>query len=255
MVSKVQLEQRNQKYQDALAKKMSTQIKFVNTKIELEQVQQEYAEKMFKIQSDRAAAQSEIATAIGEVAKLRNQYSNYIIRSGQYYLKASQDGQVVNASKAGINEIVKDGERLLQIVPVGGIEHAVELYVRPVDLPLLSIGRNVRFMFDGFPAIVFSGWPQASYGMFDGEVIAIESNVSANGKFRILIKEVQGAKPWPDQLKFGTGASAIILLKDVPIWYEIWRNINGFPQEYYVEDNKLNDLQKEPKKGAKVKLK
>ena len=25
----------------------------------------------------------------------------------------------------------------------------------------------------------------------------------------------------------------MMLLKDVPIWYELWRQINGFPPEYY----------------------
>lgn len=234
LVSKVQLEQRNQKYQDAIAKKMSAEIKYVNTKIELKQVQQAYAEKIYKAESERAAAQSEIASVRSEISKLKNQYANYTIRSGQYYLKASQDGQVINASNSGINEIVKEGDKLLDIVP-DNVNHAVELYVRPVDLPLLSLGRRVRLTFDGFPAIVFSGWPEASYGMFDGEVVAIERNVSHNGKYRMLIKEVAEHKAWPKELTFGTGASAIILLKDVPIWYEIWRNINGFPQDYYTE--------------------
>jgi hypothetical protein len=27
------------------------------------------------------------------------------------------------------------------------------------------------------------------------------------------------------------------LLKDVPIWYELWRRLNGFPPEYYVAEN------------------
>jgi hypothetical protein len=31
----------------------------------------------------------------------------------------------------------------------------------------------------------------------------------------------------------GTGAQAMALLNDVPIWYELWRNINGFPPNYY----------------------
>jgi hypothetical protein len=31
----------------------------------------------------------------------------------------------------------------------------------------------------------------------------------------------------------GGGANGIALLKDVPIGYELWRNINGFPPEYY----------------------
>jgi hypothetical protein len=34
-------------------------------------------------------------------------------------------------------------------------------------------------------------------------------------------------------LRIGGGANGIALLKDVPIWYELWRNINGFPREYY----------------------
>ena len=38
---------------------------------------------------------------------------------------------------------------------------------------------------------------------------------------------------WPYQLKMGSGAQGITLLKDVPIWYELWRNINGFPPDYY----------------------
>lgn len=252
LVSQVQLEQRNQKYQDALAKKMSAEIKFTNTKIELSQVQQEYAEKIFKAQSEMAAAMGAIAEGKGEVAKLENKYANYLVRSGMYYVLAPQSGQVVNASKAGINEIVKEGEKLLDIVPAD-VDHAVEIYVRPVDLPLLDVGQKARFLFDGFPAIVFSGWPKASYGTFAGEIVAIESNVSSNGKFRVLVKEVQGEKAWPPTIKMGTGASAIVLLKDVPVWYELWRNINGFPPDYYGNGNEKKS--NEDKKSQKVKVK
>lgn len=241
LASLVQVEQRNQAVQATLAKRTSVEIKLTNTrtdlinaKIELSAAQQEYAEKLFKIQGDRAAAQSDIATGQGEIAKLKNQYANYRIRSGMYFLLAPQDGQIVQAVKAGINEIVKEGEMLALIVPQE-IDHAVEMFVRPVDLPLISTGRKVRLMFDGFPAIVFSGWPAASYGTFGGIVTAIESNVSVNGNFRVLIAEDKTDKPWPPELKIGTGANGIALLKDVPIWYELWRNINGFPPDYYIE--------------------
>ncbi|HEY9177008.1 MAG TPA: HlyD family efflux transporter periplasmic adaptor subunit, partial [Flavipsychrobacter sp.] len=240
LVSKVQLEQRNQQYQNALAAKMSAEIKYANSKVELKQTEREYAEKIYKAQSEKAAAQSEIASGLGDVAKLENQYVNYVIRSGQYFLRASQDGQVVKASKSGINEIIKEGEKLVEIVPDSS-QPAVELYVRPLDMPLLAVGQKVRFIFDGFPAIVFSGWPQASYGTFGGEVAAIESSVSANGKFRVLVKETEGEKKWPPGLRYGTGASSIMLLKDVPVWYEIWRNINGFPPDYYAGQQENED--------------
>lgn len=240
LVSTLQLEQRNQAYQTNMSKKIGTEIKFTNTKtdyinaqIELKQIEQEYAEKVYKAQGEKASALSDLATGQGELSKISNQYANYIIRSGQYFLIAPQSGQIVHASKAGINEIVKEGEKLLEIVPQD-VDYAIEMFVKPVDLPLLSIGQKVRFLFDGFPAIVFSGWPRASYGTFGGEIRAIESSVSPNGKFRILVGEdTTENKPWPKSLKMGTGASGIALLKNVPIWYELWRNINGFPPDYY----------------------
>lgn len=244
LVSLVQLEARRRAYQNALAKKMSAEVKFINTKTQLSQTRQEYAEKVFKARSDRASARSEMENSKAEVAKLNNQYANYRIRNGMYFLLAPQDGQIVQAAKSGINEIIKEGEKLVDIVPLE-IDYAVEMYVKPVDLPLLSIGQEVRFLFDGFPAIVFSGWPKSSYGTFSGKVVAIESNVSKNGKFRVLIAENKSFKPWPKALKIGTGASGIALLKDVPIWYELWRNVNGFPPDYYVaKDNSDYDTKK-----------
>jgi hypothetical protein len=102
-------------------------------------------------------------------------------------------------------------------------------------------------MFDGFPAIVFSGWPQSSYGTFGGVVAAIEGSSSDNGQFRVLVAEDKNDKKWPPQLKIGAGAQGIALLKDVPIWYELWRNINGFPPEYYVVEGKDKKGKKEKK--------
>ena len=245
LISMVQLEQRIQSNQTTLAKKVSAEIKFTNTKtdlinarIELSQTQQEYAEKLFKAKGEKASAQGEIAQGRGELAKLSNQYANYKVRAGMYYLIAPQEGQIIQAKKSGINEVVKEGEMLAQIVPVQK-DLAVEMFVRPVDLPLLSPGQEVRFLFDGFPAIVFSGWPSASYGTFGGKIVAIESNVNDKGMFRVLVGEDRTGKPWPESLKIGTGASGIALIKDVPIWYELWRNINGFPPDYYkpLEEN------------------
>ena len=113
----------------------------------------------------------------------------------------------------------------------------VELFINPVDMPLIAREQQVQFLFDGFPAIVFSGWPNASYGTFTGKVIAVENAVSANGKFRVLVTEdATSAKKWPQQLKVGTGAQGFALLKNVPVWYELWRNINGFPPDYYKKD-------------------
>lgn len=239
LVSLTQFEQRNQALQSIQAKMISAENSLANSRqeyliiqLELNGAQQDYLEKMNKTQSETMQSMSQIATGTGEVSKLRNQYANYENRQKLYFITAPQGGQIVQAKRSGIGEILKDGETIAQIVPTE-IDFAVELYVKPVDIPLIAVKQKIRFIFDGFPAIVFSGWPAASYGTFGGEIVAIENNVSPNGMYRILIKEDGSEKPWPKQLKIGTGVQAIALLKDVPIWYELWRNINGFPPDFY----------------------
>lgn len=239
LVSLTQLEGRNINFQNSAAKKISAENKYLATKqemnivtIEFSSVQQEYIEKVSKAESDKFGSLSLIAGGQGDLAKLQNQYASYTIRNAMYYIIAPQSGQIVKVRTAGIGEVLKEGDLLLHIVP-DEIEYAVELYVRPVDLPLVSMGQNVRFVFDGYPAIVFSGWPRASYGTYSGTVSAIENNVSDNGKFRVLIKEDATYRKWPQQLKIGTGANGIALLKNVQVWYELWRNINSFPPDYY----------------------
>lgn len=244
LVSLTQLELRNQGFQNALAKKISAENKFLSTKqdisitqIEFNTVQQEYLEKVSKAESDKFGSLSMMATSQGEISKLENQFASYAIRNGMYYIVAPQNGQIVKARTAGIGEVLKEGDMLVNIVP-NQIDYAVELYVRPIDLPLISEGQEVRFIFDGFPAIVFSGWPEASYGTYSGIVSAIESDVSGNGKFKVLVKENSAYRKWPPELKIGTGADGIALLKDVPVWYELWRNINSFPPDYYTTNKK-----------------
>ena len=105
--------------------------------------------------------------------------------------------------------------------------------MHPIDLPLIRKGQDVRIQFDGWPAIVFSGWPGSSIGTYAGEVFAIDNFISENGKYRVLVKPREGQHPWPDALRVGSGTKNILLLGDVPIWYEIWRQINGFPPDFY----------------------
>jgi hypothetical protein len=145
---------------------------------------------------------------------------------------APQNGQVIKTSKAGIGETVKDGDLLLEIVPQS-FDFAVEIFVDAVDLPLLNKTQKVRLQFDGFPAIVFSGWPNSSYGTFGGKIAAIDPSISLNGKFRAWVVPDESEKSWPKNLRYGSGAKGIALLKDVPVIYELWRKLNGFPPEYY----------------------
>lgn len=251
LVSLTQLEIRNQQFQNTMAKKISAENRLANSKqdltiarIEMSALQQENIEKVSKAQGDQFQSLTQIASGQADIAKLENQFASYNIRNGMYYVLASQSGQVVKAQKAGIGEFVKDGDMIAEIVP-DKIQYAVEMYVQPLDLPLVEPGQKVRFLFDGFPAIVFSGWPKASSGTFGGVVTAVESNLSVNGKFRVLVKEDTNDKAWPGELKMGVGAQGIALLKDVPVWYELWRNINGFPPDYYKKGKEVIKKEKQ----------
>jgi len=249
LISQTQFQQRNAAAQNALAKKTiaenkinQTQQDLRNAAIEQGAIEQEYNEKINKAESERFQSLSQIESGKGEVAKLENQVTNYTIRNGMYYIMATQDGQVIRAQKAGIGEIIKDGEELLTVVPTGN-KYAVEMFVRPVDLPLLSPGQSVRFIFDGFPAIIFAGgWPNQSFGTFAGKILAVENTINDNGLFRVIVVEDPASKKWPSQIKMGAGAQGIALLNDVPLWYELWRNINGFPADFYqVKKDKKNE--------------
>jgi multidrug resistance efflux pump len=239
VVSLVELERRTAQNNKALAILTEKQQKLLNTrqeiniiKIDINSIRQEADDKIFKSRSEIATSRGEIAGTTGELAKNKNVLANYISRGNQKWLIAPQDGQIIKAKKSGINEIVKEGEMIVEMVPTK-IDHAVELFIEPMDLILINPGQKIRMIFDGFPAIVFSGWPDNSYGTFAGEVLMVENNRNENGKFRILVIPDNQQKQWPTALKTGTGARGFALLNTVPIWYELWRQINGFPPDYY----------------------
>ena len=239
VIPMVELERRTAQSNKALAILTEKQQKLLNTKqeiniikIDINSIRQEADDKIFKSRSEIATSRGEIAGTTGEVAKNKNTLANYISRGNQKWLIAPQDGQIIKAKKSGINEIVKEGEMIVEMVPAK-IDHAVELFIEPMDLVLINPGQKIRMIFDGFPAIVFSGWPDNSYGTFAGEISMVENNRNENGKFRILVIPDATQKSWPKELKTGTGARGFALLNTVPIWYELWRQINGFPPDYY----------------------
>ncbi len=221
-----------------------------NAMIDVSAIEREYADKIAKTQSDIQSTQGSKLDAIANTAKLENQLSNYKVREQFYYITAPQDGFVTKTLKSGIGEIIKEGADLATIVPVKQ-DFAVEFYVKPVDLPLMQIGEKVNLSFDGWPALVISGWPEASTGIFKGEVSAIEQNISSNGLYRVLVTPDKKEREWPYQLRNGAGTTAFVLLNEVPIWYELWRQLNGFPADYYSPEQKADIETKTPIKKIK----
>ncbi|WP_400073670.1 HlyD family secretion protein [Zobellia russellii] len=237
--SMTDVEAKRLKLQETQAKLISQENKLLaaknevlNAEMEVNRVQVEYTDKISKAQSDMYTAQSSQFDSEAQVSKLENQYANYEIRTGMYYITAPQSGYINKAVQGGIGQNFKEGDRLVGIMP-SDFEMAVETFVSPMDLPLVHVGEKVRIQFDGWPAIVFSGWPNASYGTFGGTIVAVETFIDPNGKYRVLIAPDPEEQEWPKEMRVGSGASTIALLEDVPIWYELWRQINGFPPNYY----------------------
>lgn len=249
------VEEKRNKFQEASAKLISQRNKYlvsqnnvINAELNISTLEATYADKIAKGQSNLFTAQSSLFDTEAQVSKLETNVANYTKRTSLLYIKAPQDGYINKAIKGGIGETFKAGEKLVGIMPAN-YELAVEMFVRPIDLPLVHIGEDVRVQFDGWPAIVFSGWPNVSYGTYGAKVVAIENFISDNGMFRILLEPNKDTEPWPDAIRVGSGAKTIALLDNVPIWYEMWRQINSFPPNFYqpIENKEL------PKNKIKIK--
>ncbi len=217
-------------------KLLASKNNILNAKLELSRIKASYADKISKSQSDMFTAQSSGFDAVAQVSKLENNRSNYAVRSSLLYITAPQNGYINKAIKGGIGGTFKGGDDIVGIMPEK-YDLAVETFVRPIDLPLIHIGEKVRVQFDGWPAIVFSGWPNVSYGTYGAKVVAIENFISDNGKFRILLAPDNKDHTWPTAIRVGSGAQTIALLEDVPIWFELWRQLNSFPPNYYQPAN------------------
>jgi multidrug efflux pump subunit AcrA (membrane-fusion protein) len=245
-----------QKRQEAEAKRIAQENKFlaalndvINARVELGSIEAEFRDKLAKAESEKYASLSMMYDAEMAVTKMQNQYMNYSIRSGLYYILAPQDGFITKALRVGIGETIKEGTEVVSIMP-SNFEFAVETFIRPVDIPLLSKDLPVRVQFDGWPALVFSGWPVVSFGTYGGKVLAVDPFISENGYFRVLIVPDTADHSWPANLSIGTGTNTFTLLQDVPVWYELWRQFNGFPPEYYdlVKENNGEGDKKDNKK-------
>ena len=255
LISKTEFETRKVSLQNATAKSIDAENKLLISqneilvaRTELNTIDSDFRDKIGKAESEKFASLSSMYDAEAQVTKLQNSYVNYDMRSGFYFITAPQDGYITKAVTNGIGETIKEGDPIVTIIPAN-INLAVEMYVDPMDLPLINQGQTVRFIFDGWPAFVFSGWPNASFGTFPGKVYAIDNFISPNGKYRMLVVPENKDLQWPKGLRVGTGAEGIALLNDVPIWYELWRRFNGFPPDFYnLQNSTASDSSKETKK-------
>jgi multidrug resistance efflux pump len=225
--------------------------------IQKAQVDVDYAHGLYqKALSDEAKAQSEIAKAESERAKaekeLREMERKVATQSNQI-LTAPLDGFVVQITPNFGSAVLKEGDPVCTIVPET-TDRAVQLWLSGNDAPLVRPGQHVRLQFEGWPAVQFSGWPSVAVGTFGGEVVSVDATDDGQGKFRILVRPETSALPWPEDryLRQGVRANGWVLLEVVPLWWEVWRQLNGFPPVITSEKSEGKSSESKPPKPPKL---
>lgn len=214
-------------------------------KNERESKRQEWQAKINKIEGQLEKARGEVAKAEISInknteeinqkeVKLLDQATKVDAQKSQEVV-APHDGYIMSLTAFASSSLVKPGDELCRIVPKTE-NPAVQLWVAGNDVTFISEGKHVRLQFEGWPAVQFSGWPSVAVGTFGGTVALVDATDDGTGRFRLVVLPDEEpetiAKPeWPKypNLRQGVRANGWVLLDQVPLGYEVWRRMNGFP--------------------------
>jgi multidrug efflux pump subunit AcrA (membrane-fusion protein) len=189
-------------------------------------------------------AQANEAQALSNLTQVESKVS----RQSTQLIKAPVNGTVVRIAQGGSSFLVSPGQVIAVFVP-SSAKPAVEIYIPGNDLPLVHEGRKARLQFEGWPAVQFSGWPSVAIGTFGGEVALVDQTANDDGLFRVVIVPDKGVN-WPESryIRQGTRVNGWILLNNVPLGYELWRQFNGFPpsQDVPPSTNTINTVTELP---------
>jgi multidrug resistance efflux pump len=187
------------------------------------------ADSQAKVEDARASLESALSDAQKAVAEL-TKVDVRLARQATQIIQAPADGVVLRVMARQGGDMVKAGDTLMELVPVSS-NNVVELMVDGNDAPLVSPGRKVRLQFEGWPALQFAGWPSIAVGTFGGEVLFVDASDNGRGQFRALVQADPHDASWPEQryLRQGVRANGWILLDQVSLGFELWRQFNGFP--------------------------
>lgn len=192
-------------------------------------------------------AMQKINTIEKEIIDLRNKRDE----QDRLEIRAPRSGRIQEWFGVEGSDTIKEGDQLFIIVPQTD-ELSVEMKVSGNDMPLVAEGDPVRLQFEGWPAVQFVGWPSVAVGTFGGKVNRVFPTDDGSGNFRVVVtpdNHFAREDGWPDSryLRQGVRANGWVLLQRVPLGYEIWRQLNGFPPAVAKEEPAKD-------KGQKLKI-
>ncbi|TWT38880.1 HlyD family secretion protein [Blastopirellula retiformator] len=199
---------------------------------ELEAKKNERVQKEREAQTKVDYAKAMQQEALGQVAtanKERREIEIKLSELERLKITAPRDGTLYRVEVFERGQMLKEGDTLFTIVPET-TQRAVELWVSGNDVPLVQTADHVRLQFEGWPAVQFVGWPSVAVGTFGGKVASVDATDDGMGNFRVLVVP-DDKSSWPDDrhLRQGVQANGWVMLNQVPLGYEIWRQLNGFP--------------------------
>ena len=224
-----------------------------------QQVGSDFDVKRATIDAKLAKTQQALATIRYELQQIGLEIDNQEARREQAIVRAPIGGKVVRAEAVGPGVTVKEGEPLATILPQS-TDRVAALFVDDFNAPLVSVGQQVRLQIAGWPALQFSGFPQASLGTFAGKVLVVDAISDIKGQFRVLVGPDSeaidgGEQPWPEPhlLRPGIQTSGWLMIKTVPLGFELWRRFNGFPPTLMPESKKkkATSIKSNAVKGSK----
>ncbi len=250
----LKLREAEAKYNEAENKLATRTNELLNAQLDVTVKQTKYLDKIAKSSSDKNATIAYINDNKKKLAKLQTQVANLKTRQDNYIIRAPQTGYIVKTYKNGIGEMVKAGDVIASIVPENP-NLAAEIYISAYNMPLIDTGVHVRLQFEGWPAFVVSGMPRFSTGTYSGVIKVIDRVNTYGNKYRVLVTPIPQLNPktgememWPN-IQIGSGVYAWAMLQEVPVWYEIWRQLNAFPPLF--DKKKMEKLAKEQGKQKK----
>ena len=218
-----------------------------------EQVSAEVLQRLLDAEAARDASVGDAAKATDQLADVTLRMSNAEQRRIASRIMAPIDGTVVKMAETGVGETVRAGDKLVRISPASA-DKAIEVVADGIDAPLLNVGRKVKILFYGIPAIPLPAWPELMAGTYGGVIKVIDQVDDGKGNFRFWVVPDPEEKPWPPQehVRQGTKVMGWVILNRVPLWYELWRRFNLFPPDYQERPPSLIDtLLPKAGRGAK----
>lgn len=194
------------------------------------------------LQAERLVSPREVEAALIRVQELKakaassladvNEVSMVLSRQATLTKVAPVDGTILRLFAGGVSTFVNAGDVLGQFIPKDA-ERTVKVVINGLDAPLVKPGAKARLQFEGVPVIQFSGWPGTALGTFGGIVTYVEPVANAAGSFQVWIEPDPDDVAWPDanSARLGSRVKAWILLEEVRLGYELWRQLNNFPPQ------------------------